>query len=61
MKRFDRTRMTDADVAKRIEQELAIDPRAKKSVLLRRLRDEGFACEQKRFGSIFDEVARRAR
>jgi hypothetical protein len=48
--------MSTSAVMAYIGTALRTDPTASKSRLLRRLRDEGKACEQKRFGRIFDSV-----
>src|SRR5205085_1860640 len=42
-------RLTDDAVMQFIKSELKAEPRASKSALLRKLRDSGRACEQKRF------------
>lgn len=54
--RHHRSTLSDADVSAFIRSQVEVDPRASKSVLLRRLRDRGRACEQGRFGRIFDAV-----
>lgn len=50
---FDRSRITDKDVAKFIRANLKRAHSSSASALLRLLRDSGLACEQKRFGRIF--------
>lgn len=53
---YDRRPMDDAQVRQFIADALRKDASAKKSPLLRRLRDGGRACEQKRFGALFETV-----
>ena len=55
-RRHERRTASDDVVAAFIERELLRDPNASKSRLLRRWRDSGRACEQRRFGAIFEEV-----
>jgi hypothetical protein len=55
MKR-DRKRLNDSEVRTYISNMLKVDSKVKASPLLQRLRDEGFACEQSRFSSIYREV-----
>jgi hypothetical protein len=55
MKR-DRKRLNDPEIREYISNQLKADPGIKPSPLLQRLRDEGFACEQSRFSSIYREV-----
>ncbi len=47
----------DESVQRFIRSALAEDPTGTKSGLLRRFRDAGNKCEQKRFGRLFDHVA----
>jgi len=54
-----RKKRSDAQVLRFIIHRLARDPQASKSTLLREFRDDGFACEQFRFSSLF-ATARRA-
>jgi hypothetical protein len=54
--RYNRDPMTDAEVTAFIATLLAEQPRLSKSVALRQLRDSGRACEQKRFGKLFEGV-----
>ena len=54
--RYDRTKVPDADVREWIRAERERDPRASRSVLHRRFRDSGYACEQKRFSNLFKDV-----
>jgi hypothetical protein len=54
--RHERRVVSDAAITRFIERSLRADPRATKSVLLRRWRDAGRACEQRRFGRLFDGV-----
>lgn len=51
-----RTGQGDDAVRAFIARELKADPKATKSRLLRELRAQGRACEQKRFGALFDAV-----
>jgi len=51
-----RKRMTDTEIRQFIAQELAKDPRARATRLLKTLRDSGSACEQDRFKSLFLEA-----
>ncbi len=53
---YERTPMTDEEVREFIRRELRLNPKAKHSPLLRKLREEGRACEQSRFRSRFQEV-----
>jgi hypothetical protein len=54
---FDRTRLSDLEVTRWIERDVASNPgSANKSASLRRLRDSGSACEQARFGRLFERV-----
>jgi hypothetical protein len=48
--------MTDAEVRQFINQKLREDPRVKKTPLLRLLRENDRACEQSRFGAIYQQV-----
>lgn len=50
---YDRQAMTDGDVLAMIRKWLSEEPTLKHSPMLRRLRDTGFACEQKRFRSLY--------
>ena len=54
--RFERRQLTDDEVRSYVESELQANPSTARSVLLRRLRDSGQACEQKRFGRLYGEV-----
>jgi hypothetical protein len=54
---YDRAPMTDAEITKAIENLLATEPSLSATRALRRVRDAGIACEQKRFGSLFHAVA----
>ncbi len=51
-----RAPMTDDEVIGFITERLARDPKARKTRLLRDLRDSNRACEQSRFGRLFDRV-----
>ncbi|MFV1362545.1 hypothetical protein AAHH97_03630 [Mycolicibacterium elephantis] len=57
---YERTPMSDAEVATFIRKLLREDPSFSATRALRILRDRGFACEQKRFGALFKEVSRHA-
>ena len=57
--RYARRAATDETVARFIERVLLVDPAVSKSRLLRQWRDADRACEQRRFGRIFDEVRTR--
>lgn len=50
-----RSSMTDADIRRFLKRELRNTPGLSKSRALRLLRDSGQACEQRRFGALFDE------
>jgi hypothetical protein len=54
---YNRARMTDTEVRQFIRDDSVAEPRSSKSRALRRLRDSGQACEQARFGRLFQEVA----
>jgi len=59
--RFDRDRLSDDDVLAWIRGDASAHPGSiSKTAALRRLRDEGRACEQSRFGRLYD-AARGAR
>jgi hypothetical protein len=52
--RFERARMSDAEVREWIRGDKASYPRSSnKSASLRRLREQGRACEQARFGRLY--------
>ncbi len=53
---FDRRRHRDKDVSEWILDYLTDAPNGNKTRALRRFRDEGNACEQARFGRLFDEA-----
>lgn len=53
---YDRIPLTDAQVSAWIRRAIRIDPSVSASSALRRLRDEGNACEQRRFARLFDAV-----
>lgn len=53
---FDRERQHDEEILDWILDRLAENPRATKTAALRRLRDEGRACEQARFGRLFADA-----
>jgi hypothetical protein len=50
---YDRTPMTDAQITALIDKLLAEQPNLSATRALRQIRDDGFACEQKRFGGLF--------
>ena len=54
---WNRIPQSDPQVRSHIVRMLASDPALTKTAALRRLRDEGVACEQKRFGVIFTEIS----
>lgn len=56
LQKFDRQPMTDTEVRSYIARELKRNPDVSHTPLLRKLRDGGQACEQKRFGKMFREV-----
>jgi hypothetical protein len=45
--------MTDEAVVSFIRKMMEANPRYSRTRLLRLMRDEGMACEQKRFGNLF--------
>ncbi|WP_434424138.1 hypothetical protein [Nannocystis pusilla] len=59
--RHDRARMTDEDTVSFIRAELAKDPKAGWTGLLRTLRDSGRACEQQRFRRLHGEIVAQLR
>jgi hypothetical protein len=61
LERFDRKPLNDDEVSAYIEEALKENGRPTKSVLLRRLREDGYACEQRRFGELFVNAARSQR
>jgi len=54
--RHGRQAASDATVTAFIDAALTIDPSASRTVLLRRWRDRGRACEQGRFGALYEQV-----
>jgi hypothetical protein len=54
--RYDRKPLSDDEVRAFIERQLAADRSASRTTLLRRLRDQNLACEQKRFGRLYTSV-----
>lgn len=56
LERIEREPMTDTEAKRFIIQELRKNPDACHTPLLRKLRDGGQACEQKRFARLFREV-----
>jgi hypothetical protein len=59
--RHDRQASTDEEIARFIAGQLERDPFVSKSSLLRRWRDEGKACEQRRFGRLYEAARRTSR
>lgn len=57
--RYERHKLSDEEVVAFIEESLANEPTASRSSLLRRLRDLDMACEQKRFGQLFDQTTQK--
>lgn len=57
--RYQRTPMTDESVIAFIRESLAQDPTYSRTRLLRMLRDQGLACEQKRFADLYTTVENR--
>jgi hypothetical protein len=53
--RYDRRKQTDFEIRSWIRARLNIDDSSRSS-LLRELRDAGFACEQRRFAGLYEEV-----
>lgn len=53
---YDRQRQRDDAISDWIQHHLAEVPNATKTAALRRFRDEGKACEQARFGRLFDHA-----
>ena len=56
LKKYSRRLMSDSEVKDFIVAELKTSSCSTKSALLRKLRDQGFACEQTRFSTLFSEV-----
>lgn len=57
---LDRQRMSDPEILKWIGGQLSADPTVSASRLLARFRAAGFACEQSRFGELFQRQAWRS-
>jgi hypothetical protein len=55
--RFDRKQLSDSEISEFIRSRFRSGVATSHSKLLRALRDEGIACEQKRFASLFRRVA----
>jgi hypothetical protein len=53
---YDRVKLSDEAVRQFILDALRSDPTASHTALLRRLRDDGHACEQSRFRALFQET-----
>ena len=53
---FNRATQSDHDVLRFIRQERGQAPKVSCTTLLRSFRDQGFACEQHRFGALFRAV-----
>lgn len=58
---YDRQSMNDDEIKDLIREWLQCEPGMKHSPLLRRLRDSGLACEQKRFRALFREIEENSR
>jgi hypothetical protein len=56
LQRFNRQRISDPQVRRFIDQERRADPQVTKTLLLKRLRASGMACEQFRFSEIFKQT-----
>jgi hypothetical protein len=56
IEKYDRQPVSDQQVKQFIHQRLKVDRSLRHTPLLRMLRDENKACEQKRFGSLYNEV-----
>ncbi|HEY4258779.1 MAG TPA: hypothetical protein VGM98_01410 [Schlesneria sp.] len=56
IQQYDRKSLTNTQVEKYILKKLSGNPEMRASPMLRQLRDEGFACEQKRFDSLYRKV-----
>lgn len=54
--RIERAVMTDDDVRHFLLSELSANRTLRHTPLLRKLRDQGFACEQRRFATLFHEI-----
>jgi hypothetical protein len=54
--KFDRKRMEDDEISEWIGELIANEPSTTKSVALRTFRGGGMACEQDRFGRLFEDV-----
>ena len=48
--------MSDDDVRHFLLSELLANSELRHTPLLRKLRDQGFACEQRRFATLFHEI-----
>jgi hypothetical protein len=57
IQRFDRKQLSDSEISEFILSQFRCGVATSHSQLLRLLRDEGIACEQKRFASLFKRVA----
>jgi hypothetical protein len=53
---FNRKPMNDSQIVSFVRQELRRDSTTSRTRLLRKLRDGGMACEQSRFGRIFEQT-----
>ena len=56
LKKYSRRTMSDDEVRSFVAAELRSNTRVAKSALLRKLRDQGYACEQTRFSALFAEA-----
>lgn len=57
VEKYDRTPMTDQEITDVIHKLVVDEPSLSATAALRRIRDAGFACEQKRFGGLFHAAA----
>jgi hypothetical protein len=58
---YERKPMTDSDVLAFIREVRVREPKMRKTAALRLLRDNGWACEQRRFGGLFSAVEKEDR
>ncbi len=59
MRRYDRQKLGDREIGRFIRAELKANPKQSHTVLLRKLRDGGSACEQGRFRNIYSTIERK--
>jgi hypothetical protein len=55
--RYERQRLSDAEVTQMVAARLAVEPAMTASRMLREFRDGGYACEQQRFAALHRHVA----